>query len=98
MQKQLGVPTVKGAEGCNMCRSHRLPTGIQNSAVDLLATYTPPAPSQVLTGGSELIRTNLEHCVLEVPSWECQRFVVIPALLLVEDSHLSAYINQAAIS
>jgi len=34
--------------------------------------------------------------VLEVPSWECQRLVAIPAVLLVEDSQLSRYIIQAA--
>jgi len=61
--------------------------------------YTPPALSQVIIGSwSELIRTNSEHCVLKLPSWECQRFVVIPAVLLVEDSQLSRYINRAAFS
>ena len=73
-----------------MCRSHRLATGIQNPTVDSLTTYTPPALSQVLIGGrSELIHTNSERFVFEIPSWECQLFVVISAVLLVEDSQLS---------
>ena len=61
-----------------------------------LAKLIPLQPAlpqrQVLIGGwSELTRTNLKHCVLEVPSWECQRFVAIPVALLVEDSQLSRY-------
>lgn len=60
-----------------------------NPVVGTLATYTLIAPSQVLIGGqSVLMGTKSERCVFEVPLWECQRFVLIPAVLLVEDSQL----------